>query len=600
MFSLHSRLAEAERAIQQVLDGARAADLEGDTLDFKEEAGTVIRGERVAIPPRHEDAARALAKDAACFANTDHGGVLIVGVNDKAFGPAAFVGADLDTVWLRERIFRLTQPNLFVDVIQTLTVAGKRVYVVDVAPVIHLQETWCDGELRTRIGRNCEALHGDQARLFLERRRHFDWSAQPSGMRMSQTDRAALDLASDLYGREHGRHATGPDLATRLNLVVDGGDDRELNNAGALLLCRVEPARPIIHARATAVESQPASEDVRPTTPLLTAFDTAQRFVFDQFKPTVHVPGLHRVRLRALPERALREAIVNAVVHRDYHRHASLPVEVTVLGDPPAVLKVVSPGGFPPGVRANSLIATSSRPRNPVLADAFRALGLAEGEGVGIDVSYAEMVREGHRWLPEIAEQGPDVVCVLRGGRPDLQTRVFFDELTETSRAVRDNVRVALAIGMLLDETPLRPEDLAERAQCARADALDAIELLVHLGVLERLADRSLSFRLTREVRTRLTHRLAYKQPAGLAEHWAVLRAHFDLVPEIGGGDLSRALGVNRVRAAQIARELREKGLIEVVGNARGPRVRYRLAAQAGGVGYESRPPDVDSTPHAQ
>src|SRR5579863_855781 len=129
----HSRRQAAVEAIEQVLRGARPTHLESDTLDFKEESGTVRSGSRHPIPTQHEPAARALAEEAACFANSEKGGVLVVGVDDKVVGAAAIVGSYLDLAWLRERIHALTQPHLSVDVIEEQVVAGQRIYLINVA-----------------------------------------------------------------------------------------------------------------------------------------------------------------------------------------------------------------------------------------------------------------------------------------------------------------------------------------------------------------------------------------------------------------------------------------------------------------------------------
>src|SRR4051794_30024107 len=101
----YSRRKVALAAIDRILAGDRPETLEDHVLDFKEETGTVgPSGIRRPISPQYEPAARALAAEAACFANSATGGILVVGVDDKQRGSDASVGAYLDTVWLRERI----------------------------------------------------------------------------------------------------------------------------------------------------------------------------------------------------------------------------------------------------------------------------------------------------------------------------------------------------------------------------------------------------------------------------------------------------------------------------------------------------------------
>ena len=79
-----------------------------------------------------------------------------------------------------------------------------------------------------------------------------------------------------------------------------------------------------------------------------------------------------------LPEDALREALVNAIAHRDYRSTAN--VQVYVFRDR---LEIVTPGGLPAGMREEDL-GTKSVPRNPLLFGMFYRMGLVEQIGSGI------------------------------------------------------------------------------------------------------------------------------------------------------------------------------------------------------------------------
>src|SRR5258708_3037136 len=120
----------ADDAIAAVLAGAVPRDLEREMLDFKEEAGTVGGdGVRHPISPRNEAAAQAVAGGGGCFKNSEDGGMLVVGVRDRAIGSEAFVETYLDVGWLRGRIHALTQPNVSIDPPEVLAVEGRRIYL---------------------------------------------------------------------------------------------------------------------------------------------------------------------------------------------------------------------------------------------------------------------------------------------------------------------------------------------------------------------------------------------------------------------------------------------------------------------------------------
>lgn len=115
--------------------------------------------------------------------------------------------------------------------------------------------------------------------------------------------------------------------------------------------------------------------------------------------------GLFRVPIRLVPEIAVREAIVNAMVHRDYAETGMTVVQMT-----PLSLTVRSPGGFLPGVTLANLTEVS-RPRSRILADAFKRAGLAERTGRGISRMYSALLRVG-RDGPDFSQSSERLVCV--------------------------------------------------------------------------------------------------------------------------------------------------------------------------------------------
>jgi ATP-dependent DNA helicase RecG len=575
MMSSHERRTAALEALDQVKRGVTADAAETEVVDFKEENGTVgAGGVRQSIGARHEPAAVALAAEVACLANSSSGGVLVVGVDDKAAGESAFVGTYLDTEWLRGRIYALTQPGYTVE-LEELTFAGARLYLVNVPPA--LEEVRAAGWLRTRVGKACVELTGDRARKFLERRRSYDWSAEPSGRRLHEITPAALASAREKYQAARG---TAPEsaleLCRRMNVLITSDDspDPELNHAGALLLTGFEPEVEQFVVLVTAVEGVPSSSSVRGPAPLLELFDQAWDVITtDAFPAKTTIFGPSRRLVRAIPDLALREALVNAIMHRDYRLPGRAVTALATSGD---TFKVRSPGGFVTGVRADRLITSPSVARNPALAWALRTIGLGEREGVGIDTMYAQMLRAGHR-RPDISEDGGDVVVTLHGGAPDLALASFFEQLARRDPGL-DDVRTAMAVTALLEVSPLRAEALAVEAQCTVDEGLDTLTRLERAGVVVRLVNRSRAFRLSEATRTTFGSRIHYPTRRKLEEHQELVRAFLDAAPEIGREDVAELIGVAPNYASRILGDLAREGWLLPVANARGAGVRYRLA----------------------
>jgi ATP-dependent DNA helicase RecG len=372
-------------------------------------------------------------------------------------------------------------------------------------------------------------------------------------------------------------------LVSQLGLHAVGAysDDPILNNAGALLLCPFEPDQEQLDLLATRAEGAVSSKRLEQWAPLLLGFEEAWQFLLECFPARSEIVGLQRRELRAVSQRAFREAIVNAIMHRDY-RQPRNRIVVLAIGEPTTTVKVRSPGGFPPGVQADRLLTTPSRPRNPTLAHALHVLGLAEREGIGIDTIYLEMLRDGHA-EPTIVEDAGDVLCILGGGQVGLGVRGFFDGLAAATPELGENVRAYLAITRLLHKPTLRPEELALAAQCAYAEARDVLEQLTRAGSVERLLDRSLSFRLTDPARETLRDRLAYTPHTALDDHWELVRAYLDAYQDINREEAARLLGIGPHQASRVLSDLyNERQLLLPVGSPRGRGVRYRLAVTTG------------------
>ena len=89
--------------------------------------------------------------------------------------------------------------------------------------------------------------------------------------------------------------------------------------------------------------------------------------------------GVHRIDHQAYPPAALREALLNAIVHRDYAYSAS--TLISVYSDR---IEIVSVGGLIPGFHLNDVTSGLSICRNPKLANVFYRLSLIEAYGTGL------------------------------------------------------------------------------------------------------------------------------------------------------------------------------------------------------------------------
>lgn len=189
--------------------------------------------------------------------------------------------------------------------------------------------------------------------------------------------------------------------------------------------------------------------------------------------------GLFRIGIARVDVDALREAINNALVHRDYARRG--PVRVCWQAHD---LIISNPGGFVEGVGLDNLLTTEPRPRNPALADAFKRLGLVDRTGRGVDLIYSGMLRFG-RPAPDYSQSMLDMVKLSISTEPaDLAfVRMVLQEEARQNSALP--VETLLVLTALREGRRLSAADLTVHLQCASTLATKLLEPLVESGLVQ-------------------------------------------------------------------------------------------------------------------
>lgn len=118
--------------------------------------------------------------------------------------------------------------------------------------------------------------------------------------------------------------------------------------------------------------------------------EESMKFVLRSIRRGAKIEGLYRKDFYELPPEALREAIVNAVAHRDYRQHAYIQVSVS-----PSMVEIVSPGSLFDGLTKEEMLAGKSKLRNPILADVFHKMGIIEKWGTGLRRIFSRCEKAG-------------------------------------------------------------------------------------------------------------------------------------------------------------------------------------------------------------
>lgn len=190
-----------------------------------------------------------------------------------------------------------------------------------------------------------------------------------------------------------------------------------------------------------------------------------------------------------------REAVHNALVHRDY----AVPGAIHVFWRDDE-LEITSPGGFPDQVNLGNLLVTAPRLRNPVLADAFKRIGLVERTGRGIDTIFEGQLRYGRPAPDYSRSSGAAVQVVLPGGPANLALARFLIERDRPDRPVTlDEMLVLNAVDL---ERRLSVGRASELLQKGEPSARALLERLVESASWQHAGSGALVSTCSRRRRT--------------------------------------------------------------------------------------------------
>ena len=335
-----------------------------------------------------------LAKAITALANT-RGGYLLIGVEDD--GTPTGVGTVEQADQLMRQVTQLCQNNIEPPLLCTVAkreVRGIPILVVEVPSYSPSRPHRAASIYYVRDGnRSREARREELVRLIQSTDYHFD--EQPmTGATQEDFDRDAVRafLASAFPGRASEQNVTP--LLGALKCV----DRTGIPTVTGILLFGREPARWLVDARISAVRLQGTTvsrsfvDKQELTGRLLEQIDAASAFIQRNVAAPAQVEGLVRVE-RGIPLDVVREAITNAVLHRDY-RSAS-QIRVLIFDDR---LEVINPGELLNQLTLDNIRQGGiSQKRNPVLASVLNRARRSENLGFGIPEMINRMRELGFR-----------------------------------------------------------------------------------------------------------------------------------------------------------------------------------------------------------
>ena len=277
--------------------------------------------------------------------------------------------------------------------------------------------------------------------------------------------------------------------------------------------------------------------------------------------------GLFRVPVPKVDMGAFREAVANALVHRDYHGRGAVHVRLE-----DEALVVSNPGGLVDGVTLANLLVTEPRPRNPALADAMKRIGVVERSGRGVDKIYRGLLKFG-RPAPDYSyTNAQSVVLRLPTSAADLD---FCQQVLEQER----RSGAPLPIDSLIALTALRSakrvtaDELAEHIQRDAVSAKRTLEALTEAGLIEAHGTtRGRSYTLSASLYQASGDKAAYTRQAGFTpiQHEQMVLSYVQQHGQIRRAEVMELCRLSTDQAAKLLKKLKSDGAIVQHGKNRG------------------------------
>lgn len=458
---------------------------------------------------------RKLLEAVCAFANTA-GGVLALGVADEKHGKGAarLFGIQENPEALDELVRKVrTQYHPPIETIRFLQLPctlrdGKdgQIVLVQVPQSDKVHSIVDDGTWTRLTAGNREMTAAEIAELSYRR-----------GVRSAESEPVPVDwslLATPVWAefaaaRGFSRRRPLPEQMAQLGLAEKVAGEWTPRRAAVLLFAE-EPGG-LLAAQGTRAEvrvifyqGKAAEAGAKPNMkkpprtlrgPLIRLIDDTVRIVLDELAAGVELASSGFKTHHRYPERVVKEAIVNAVLHRDYRLNRDILIRI--FDDR---LEVDSPGVFPGNITPANIAKAGSKARNPLIAKTLRDFPVPPNFDLneGVPMMFAEMATA-HLYPPQYRQNTEPSTESVTVTLLNLERPTVWDEVSDW-----------------IDRNgPIANADLC---RIGGMDTLNASKLLrswVEQGLLEPLADRA-------------KRNMAYTKPAQPAEQLSLLSETLD------------------------------------------------------------------------
>jgi ATP-dependent DNA helicase RecG len=497
------------------------------------------------------------------FAN-EGGGMLVLGMADKA--PHDVVGSDFgqgkvgaleDETYSRLGI-RVRMEELYEN--------GLRVLIVHIPSRPVSKTMKFEGVPLMRVGESLRNMSDEEMFAILSEQEP-DFSAKIcDSISIAELDEAAIKKMKESYARKQKNpgflQLSTEQVLTDLKLLENG----KLTYAALILLARKE----VIHAKLpqskTIWEFRNSEAQIHHDSrevidePLFIAIDSIWKLIN---QPTLNKKypvqsGAYIFDLYDFNEEVIREAVLNAIAHRDY----TITSEAVVKQYPSKII-INNPGGFPKGVTIENILTVSSTPRSRLMTEILEKTGLVERSGQGVDKIFSITLSEGKAEPDYINSDMFQVSLILKTEIFDKAFHVFVSQYQNSEKEPKLGVEQIITLCKIRNGI----------SQNLKAETVRQLE---KSGLIEKVSGHTNRYTLSQEYHALVNDGLKIGKRYIVKEIELVLLALQGNTLKIG--DLQEILknSLSRNQISYLKMKMMEDNVLKVVGRIKG--ARYSIA----------------------
>lgn len=516
--------------------------VENTALEFKEARSNFSNGER--------------SDYCAAIANMG-GGRLLLGVsnNRKVVGTSVYKGTIHK---IPQEIYQQIGITVTVEEIQH---PKGRVIIFDIPPRPVGQRVRSNGGSYTypiRRGESLGEMDDITTKEILNEIQPDFSSSIIEGLSIGDLDDRAVSNFKKRMAEKIGNHALINSSTAQILQDTEIARDGKLTFACLILLGKKEKIAELLPQAEIIYEWRSTPEQVHHDfraswrAPYFIIYDDIWQTIHARNLRTPYQEGFIQQEVLAFDEKSCREAVNNAVAHRDY----SISGRSIIIYASTQSFTVISPGGFPKHITPENILKAAPHWRNRLIAEAFERTKLVERSGQGMDVIFEAAIRQG-KGFPDF--EGTDTHTV----QINIPAKVKDAEFVRFLEKIANEKQVTFSFDEIYELELLREQKVIANPQHK--------EKFLKLGIIEKigktsgtkymLSHRYYSYEEKPGIYTRIKGISREKKKELILNHIqregrGIKKDFIDAFPELKVSDISNLL-----------QELKEEGKIERVGS---------------------------------